>query len=138
MTNKKEKKILTQKKYCAHRIEKNSSYPWKAPNPESVIHLHDKDVIREFLSKDEAGPSICVGEELASLIPQEAEDLVAHIPFQDESGKVKLENKAPKHWTPVHLNTEMQSLAACCRFTHSYSIKAGQIECLNTFTLCIL
>ena len=71
-------------------------------------------MIREFRSKDETGSNICVRQELAGLLPQEAEDLVAHIPLEDESGKVKLENKASKHWTPVHLNRARQRVMCAC------------------------
>lgn len=70
------------------------------------FYLHGKDVVSELVSKDKLCPDIGVGEELACLLSKEAEDLVAHVPLEDERRKAELEDESTDHRPPVHLVTE--------------------------------
>ena len=46
---------------------------------------------------------VCVEEELGDAIPQPSEGLVARVPAEDGDSEVELEDQAPEHGLPVHL-----------------------------------
>ena len=68
-------------------------------------------MIHVQIPEDELGPSISVGQELSDAVSQVGEGVVAPRGPQDDHGEDELQQQAPDHRAPRHLNIGRESFA---------------------------
>lgn len=100
--------LFLQKYFWQHK--------WKQSN------LHYKEVITIFFPKDENWSAISVWQKLLCSFPNGFEHLVAHIPLENQSSKVELQNEATDHRPPVHLKACNTSMTILTVFAISLSL----------------
>ena len=76
---------------------------------ERESYLKSKEMVGVLFAEHELWAFVCVEEELGDTVPQPSEGLVARVPAEDGDSEVELEDQAPEHGLPVHLQPERGS-----------------------------